>query len=70
MFNATLQRPDLAAFCGLDALGLEVIGLILTLERAVLTCRVIELDDWCHRCGIKGSVRDSITRRVSHVPFG
>lgn len=70
MSNATLQRPDLAAFCGLDGLGLEVTGQVLTLERAVLTCRVIEPDDWCHRCGIQAAARDSITRRLSHVPFG
>ena len=38
--------------------------------RAVLACRVVEPDQWCGRCGCEGSPRDTVTRRLSHVPLG
>jgi transposase len=62
--------PDLSAFCRLDELGLFVTGQRLEPDRAVLACRVLEPDQWCHRCGCEGSPRDTVTRRLAHEPFG
>ena len=61
---------DLTSFCRLDELGLEVTGQRLEAARAVLACRVVEPDNWCHRCGCAGKPRDTLTRRLSHEPFG
>jgi hypothetical protein len=52
--DATFASPDLSRFCRLDGLGLEVTGQRLEPGRAVLACRVLEPDDWCHRCGEQG----------------
>jgi len=49
--DAGFGRPDLTMFCRLDELGLVVTGQRLEHDRAVLACRVVEADDWCHRCG-------------------
>ena len=68
--QATFVRPDLTTFAGLDGLGLEVVGQRVEPDRAVLACRVIEPDDWCHRCGCEGTPRDTVTRRLAHEPFG
>jgi transposase len=62
--------PDLTAFCRLGELGLTATGQRLEPERAVLACKVVEPDDWCHRCGAQGAPRDSVTRRLAHEPFG
>ncbi|WP_175957114.1 ISL3 family transposase [Schaalia sp. Marseille-Q2122] len=70
MPNATFIEPDLTTFAGLDGLGLIVTGQCIEPERAVLECRVVEPDNWCRRCGCQGLVRDSVTRRLVHVPFG
>jgi hypothetical protein len=70
MSDATFTGPDLATFCGLDELGLEVVGQCLESDRAVLACRVTELDEWCRRCGCGGLPRDTLTRRLAHEPFG
>lgn len=70
MFNATFQCPDLTTFCRLDGLGLEVTGQYVRPERAVLACRVVEPDNWCHKCGCQGVARDTVTRRLGHEPFG
>ena len=70
MSDATFVRPDLTTFCRLDDLGLEVVGQRVEPSRAVLACRVIEPDDWCHRCGCEGTPRDTVTRRLAHEPFG
>lgn len=48
-------HPDLTTFCRLDELGLVVTGQRLEPERAVLACRVVEPDRWCHRCGCEGT---------------
>ncbi|MDT0264566.1 ISL3 family transposase, partial [Jatrophihabitans lederbergiae] len=61
---------DLTTFCRLDGLGLVVTGQQLQPDHAVLECRVSEADDWCHSCGCRGVPRDSVTRRVTHVPLG
>jgi transposase-like protein len=45
-------------------------GQRLELDRAVLACRVAEPDPWCRRCGCEGVLRDSVTRRLAHMPFG
>jgi transposase len=62
--------PDLTAFCRLDELGLVVTGQRLEPDRAVLACRVLEPDQWCHRCGCEGVPRDSVVRQLAHEPFG
>jgi transposase len=54
----------------LDGLGLVVTGQRLEPERAVLACKVVEPDDWCHRCGCQGKSRDTVTRPLAHEPFG
>ena len=70
MRNATFACPDLTTFCRVDELGLEVVGQRVEPDRAVLACRVIEPDDWCHRCGCQGAARDTVVRRLAHEPFG
>ena len=70
MPDATYARPDLTTFAGLDELGLEVTGQVVAPDRAVLACRVVEPDQWCHRCGCEGTVRDTVIRRLAHEPLG
>ena len=70
MSDATFTPPDLTSFCLLDGLGLEVNGQRLEPERAILACRPVEPDDWCHACGCQGRARGSVVRRLSHVPLG
>jgi transposase len=73
VLDATFSRPDLDAFCRLDTLGLTVVGQQLDGQRAVLACHVrdpVEQDRWCRGCGGAGRVRDSVVRRLAHVPFG
>ena len=70
MSNATFDAPDLTTFCHLDQLGLHAVGQHLELDRAVLKCRVLERDNWCHRCGSEGLPRDTVTRELAHEPFG
>lgn len=70
MPGATFARPDLTAFCRLDELGLEVLGRRLEPERAVLSCRVVDNDGWCRRCGCEGTPRDSVVRQLAHEPLG
>jgi transposase len=68
--GAGFACADLTTFCRLDELGLEVTGQRLEPGRAVLACRVVEPDAWCRRCGCEGSLRDTVTRRLAHEPFG
>ena len=72
--DAGFARADLTTFCRLDELGLVVTGQRLEPKRAVLSCRVVEPPDsderWCRRCGCEGAVRDTVTRRLAHEPFG
>ena len=70
MSNATFDRPDLSAFTGLDDLGLEVIGQHVGDDRTVLACKVVGEDRWCRQCGGEGVVRDTVVRRLAHVPYG
>ncbi|AFV88171.1 Transposase [Acidipropionibacterium acidipropionici ATCC 4875] len=70
MSHVTFTAPDLTTFCCLDELGLEVVGQHITAERAVVACRVVEADDWCHRCGCQGVPRDTVGRRLAHTPWG
>ena len=70
MSDATFGPADLTTFARLDELGLEVTGQLLTPERAVLECRVVDPDEWCTRCGCQGRARDSVTRRLAHEPLG
>ena len=70
MPHLTFDDPCLTTFCRLDELGLEAVGQRLEPERAVIECRVIEPDRWCHRCGSEGVPRDTVIRRLAHEPFG
>ena len=70
MSHATFDRPDLTTFAGLDGLGLVVVGQRVEPQRAVLACRIVEPDQWCHRCGCEGAPRDTVTRRLAHEPLG
>ncbi len=73
MLDATFACPDLTTFCRLDDLGLEVTGQRLEPDRAVLACRVVEVDlgdRWCRRCGLQGTARDTVVRELAHEPFG
>lgn len=74
MADATPQAgfacPDLTTFACLDELGLVVTGQRLSPDRAVLACRVVESDQWCRRCGCEGAPRDSVVRRLAHMPLG
>ena len=70
MRDAIFDAPDLTAFCRLDDLGLVVVGQRVEADRAVLSCRVVESDRWCRRCGVEGRPRDSVMRRLAHTPFG
>lgn len=36
----------------------------------MLTCRVLEPDDWCHDCGAQGVARDTVVRPLAHVQLG
>ena len=70
MPDATFCCPDLDTFCLLDRLGLSVTGQQVHDDHAVLACRVLEADDWCHECGSQGVPRDTVVRRLAHVPLG
>jgi len=68
--DATFAAPDLTTFCRLDELGLVAVGQRLEPGRAVIACRVVDPDDWCHRCGQHGLLRDTVVRRLAHEPLG
>lgn len=70
MHHATFQPADLTTFCRLDELGLTAIRQRFEPGKVVLECRVNEPDPWCRRCGAEGTLRDTVTRRLAHVPFG
>ena len=72
MSHATFNAPDLTTFCRLDDLGLVATGQRIEPARAVIECRVVDSDDdrWCRRCGGEGKVRDTIVRRLAHIPLG
>lgn len=70
MSDVTFACPDLTTFCRLDELGLEATGQRLEADRAVLACRVMEADEWCHRCGCPGTPRDTVVRQLAHEPLG
>ena len=70
MHQATFASPDLTTFCRLDELGLAAVGQHLGPDRAVIECRVAELDPWCRACGHRALSRGTVTRRLAHEPFG
>ena len=70
MVDVTFSAPDLDGFCGLDLLGLTVTGQLVGDDRTVLTCRVVEPDGWCRRCGAEGEWHDTVARELAHVPLG
>jgi transposase len=70
--DATFNDPDLTTFARLDELGLVAVGQRLEPDRALLECRVagrVE-DVFCRECGAEGVLRDTVTRRLAHEPFG
>ena len=70
MPNTIFDRPDLSAFTRLDDLGLEVTGQRIEPDHAVLACRITGEDRWYRRCGCQGISRDTVVRRLAHVPCG
>ena len=70
MSNTIFDRPDLTTFTGLDGLGLEVTGQCIEADHTVLACRITGEDRWCRRCGCQGESRDTVVRRLAHVPCG
>jgi len=70
MPDSTFVTPDVTTFARLDGLGLQVVGQFLEPDRAVLACRVAGGDRTCRRCGGRGVLRDSVTRRLAHEPMG
>jgi transposase len=70
MLDVTFDAPDMTTFCGLEALGLRIVGQLVGQERAVLACVVVAADEFCHRCGAQGLARDTVTRRLAHAPWG
>ncbi len=76
MAEPTFDCPDLDSVCLLDRLGLTVTCQFVGEDRTVLACRVLEPDDvaerscWCTRCGELGVPRDTVVRRLAHVPVG
>ena len=70
MPNTTFDRPDLSTFTRLDDLGLEVTGQRVGGDRTILACKVVGEDWWCRQCGGEGVVRDTVIRRLAHVPYG
>lgn len=63
-------NPDLTIFCGLDNLGLKAIGQCLSEDQATILCQVIRADEFCRECGAQGIARDTVKRRLAHVPLG
>lgn len=55
---------------GLDDLGPEVMGQRVRGDRTVLACKVVGEDRWCRQRGGEGVVRDTVIRRLAHVPYG
>ena len=70
MSNATLSLPSLATFTRLDELGLTPTKQHITVQRAVIECRVTDPDNWCHQCGCPGTPTGTIRRTLAHEPFG
>ena len=70
MAQPTFSRPDFDAFCMLRDSGVTIIGQHITAEQAALECRMVDQDQFCRRCGAEARARDSIVRRVTHVPVG
>ncbi|MBA3622726.1 MAG: ISL3 family transposase [Euzebyales bacterium] len=70
MPDVTFCDPDLDSFCGLDRLGLTVTGQQVGDDHTVLSCRVVEPDQWCRRCGVLGQWHDTVARDLAHVPLG
>ena len=72
MPETTFTGPDLTTFLGLDALGLIVVGQLLTSTRAIVECRMpIGFEDpFCRACGAQGQARGTVARCLAHAPVG
>src|SRR5690625_7557248 len=47
-----------------------ITGQHITAESAALECRMVDQDNFCRRCCAEARARDSVVRRVTHVPVG
>lgn len=54
----------------LDDARVTITGQHITAESAALERRMVDQDNFCRRCGAKVQARDSVVRRVTHVPVG
>ena len=78
LIREVLADPDLAhqdVFLDATYLGLRVRGRVVARAVVVATGvsgegRIVAPDTWCRRSGAKGLARDTVTRRLAHVPFG
>lgn len=70
MPHATFNAPDVTTLLGLDVLGLAALGQRVEDERVVIACQVCGGAEYCMQCGCQGRVRDTVVRRLSHVPIG
>src|SRR5699024_2240181 len=70
MVKPTFSCPDLDVFCMLNTAGVTVTGQYLTDQQAALQCRIMASDEFCRHCGSQARVRDSLLRKVTHVPMG
>lgn len=68
--HATFCRPDLDSLRRLDRLGLSVAGQMAHDDRSVLACQAFGADDGCRGCGCRGVPRDTVLRKLAHVPLG
>ena len=70
MSHTTFSPADLTTFARLDELGLVATGQLIEPDRAIIECRVNHQDRWCRQCGAEGVLRDTVTRRLAHEPYG
>lgn len=70
--DVTFHRPDMTTFARLDESDLVAVGQHLHPDRAMLECRVMARADdaSCRGCGAEGAPRGTVTRCLTHEPFG
>ena len=70
MSQSTCMSPDLTSFANLDRLGLCVTGQHVSDDEAILSCDVVDGDEYCHTCGAQARTIGTVRRRLAHEPFG
>lgn len=70
MSHVTFGPADLTTFCSLDDLGLTVTRQYIDARRAILECRVANVDNVCRSCERPARSRGTVTRQLAHNPFG